>query len=85
MKRKAKPETPAAKAQAEFESLCRQKHPKFDYDVTRYGREVAIYNAGFLDGSTHDKRKEVTHAALGLVCHHRCRRPARAVASRHSH
>lgn len=56
-KRTEKPVTAAAKAESAFLADCRKKHPEFDGDVKRFGLGVAIYNAGWLAGNTHRKRK----------------------------
>lgn len=56
-KTKPKPATPLAKAEAKFMANCRTKHLRFDEDVARYGRDVAIYNAGFIAGDENRKRK----------------------------
>lgn len=57
MATKVKPATPGAKAEANMLANCRKQHPRFDEDVARFGRDAAIYNAGFLAGDENRKRK----------------------------
>lgn len=59
----AKPVTPLAKAVDEMDRSNRKKHPKYDEDVRLYGRDVAIYNAGWLTGDAHRRRKGTRKAA----------------------
>ena len=47
---KAKPQTPLAKAEAEHQAECRRIYDLYDRDVKKYGRFVADFNAGFIEG-----------------------------------
>ena len=49
-KAKAKPQSVLAKADAKIQQEHRDIYPDYDADVVRYGRSVADFNAGFLDG-----------------------------------
>lgn len=57
MSKKLKPVTDAAKADAELTTGYRKVHPKYDSDVTQFGRSTADYNAGWLACDAKHKAK----------------------------
>jgi hypothetical protein len=59
---KHKPTTPLAKADANVQADYRKRYPRYDADVARFGRTVADYNAGFLAGDAHGRKKAIKPA-----------------------
>jgi hypothetical protein len=57
MKKKIKPETPLAIEDAAISADHRKIYPQWDEDAQRFGIRIADFNAGFIKGSTRNKRK----------------------------
>lgn len=47
---KTRPQTTLAKSDAEHQANCRRIYEKYDRDIKKYGRPVADFNAGFIEG-----------------------------------
>jgi hypothetical protein len=57
MPAKIKAESAPAKEDAKLKSHNRKVYKQYDEDVARFGRPVADYNAGFVAGDNHRRRK----------------------------